>query len=179
LGGGSLGGGAAGYAGGFISTFIQTGDLGKAHSAGIEGAKSGVLMGGAIGTTTGAYGGYKYAKSHNLDPWTGKNRYPSNNGFEGQPLSTELQPGQIIDRYGNNETGRYFAPEGTPIGNRSLPPGANTNTYNAYEILKPFPVQSGITAPFYGQPGGGVQYYSPNMNVLQLTNQGYIRPIIK
>ena len=71
-----MGGGAAGYAGGFISTFIQTGDLGKAHSAGIEGAKSGVLMGGAIGTTTGAYGGYKYAKSHNLDPWTGKSLAP-------------------------------------------------------------------------------------------------------
>jgi len=91
----ALGGGAAGYAGGFISTFIQTGNLGKAHSAGIEGAKSGVLMGGAIGTTTGAYGGYKYAKSHNLDPWTGKNLAPNKDVALNQ--FTESAIGQSVE----------------------------------------------------------------------------------
>ena len=54
---------------------------------------------------------------------------------------------------------RYFSPEGTPITNRSLHPSTNTNNYNAYEVLKPLPVQSGTVAPFYGQPGGGVRTF--------------------
>jgi len=147
----------------------------EALNKGWDGFKNGLVVGGA----TGAFSGFQRVNAEGVDWWSGKTIYPSNNGFEGQPVSTELQQGQIIDRYGNNERGQFFAPEGTPIENRSLPPNANTNSYNAYEVLKPFPVQSGITAPFYGQPGGGIQYYSPNMNVLQLTKQGYIRLIIK
>lgn len=46
-------------------------------------------------------------------------------------------------------------------------------SYNAFKVIRPLPVQSGIAAPFYGQPGGGVQYFSP-LNTQQLINQGYI-----
>jgi hypothetical protein len=88
-----------------------------------------------------------------------------------------LQQVQVIDRYGN-ENGNYFAPEGTPIGNRSLHPGTNTNSYNAFEVIKPFSVQSGTALSYCGQPGGGIQYYSP-LSTQQLINQGYIRPIIR
>ncbi|MDR2890720.1 MAG: TNT domain-containing protein [Alistipes sp.] len=37
---------------------------------------------------------------------------------------------------------------------------------------------TGATAPFYGLPGGGVQYYSPTLSVSQLIEFGYIRPIV-
>ncbi|GHU61608.1 hypothetical protein FACS1894123_01250 [Bacteroidia bacterium] len=71
--GGALGGGAAGFAGGFISTAISTkGDWSAALKAGLGGTGKGALMGGGIGAATGAYGGYKYTKAHNLDPWSGK-----------------------------------------------------------------------------------------------------------
>ena len=166
--------GAGHVAGGTTAGLLQGQSFGEAFANSFEGIGKSMAMGLGIGVTTTIAVSY----ASGINPFNGKNMYPSNNGFKGQPTSTELQPGQIIDRYGD-ETGRYFTPEGTPIANRSLPPSANTNPYNTYEVVNPFPVQSGIVAPFYGQPGGGIQYYSPNMNVQQLINQGYIRPVIR
>ena len=48
--------------------------------------------------------------------------------------------------------------------------------YNVYEVTKPFDVQSSTVAPFYGQPGGGIQYRS-NLNILDLLKGGYIKPV--
>ncbi|MDR1755720.1 MAG: TNT domain-containing protein, partial [Culturomica sp.] len=149
----------------------MTGNLSQAHQIGVDGAVSGL----AIGAVSGATSGYASAKARGLNPFNGKNIYPRNDGFKGKSTETTLQPGQIIDRYGP-ETGKFFAPEGTPFSNRSLHPNTNIELFNSYEVLRPFSVLSGTTAPFYGQPGGGTQYFSPSMNVQQLILQGYIRP---
>jgi hypothetical protein len=160
--------GAGHVAGGTTAGLFQGQNLGEAFAGSFDGIGKSMAIRGAIGVASTI--GVSYANG--VSPWTGNKIYPSNNGFKGQPGSIELQHGQIIDRYGN-ETGRFFSPEGTPIGNRSLHPSTNTNLYNAFEVVKPLPVQSGIAVPFYGRPGGGVQYYSP-LNTQQLINQGYI-----
>jgi hypothetical protein len=163
--------GAGHVAGGTTAGLLQGQSFGEAFANSFDGIGKSMIVSGAIGVATTV--GVSYAQG--INPWTGNKIYPSNNGFKGQPTFIELQPGQIIDRYGN-EIGRFFAPEGTPIGSRSLHPSTNTDLYNAFEIIKPFSVQSGIAVPFYGQPGGGVQYYSP-LNTQQLINQGYIMRI--
>lgn len=74
--------------------------------------------------------------------------------------------GQFIDRFGN-EFGRFLGAGGTPFIARSLPPDslntpANDPThicnYHLYRVLKAFDVDGGPTAPWFEQPGGGLQY---------------------
>ncbi len=70
---GAIGGMAGGYAGGFTGNLLMGGDLKSANQAGLSGMK----MGAFIGAGTGAFGGYRYAKQHNLNPWTGKSLAPA------------------------------------------------------------------------------------------------------
>ena len=103
----------------------------------------------------------------------GTPKWPENNGFAGQPTKTTLQAGTKIDRYGN-ATGNFAAPDGTPYSQRSLPPGSENSAYHTYEVIKPFDVQAGITAPWFDQLGGGTQYLLP-MSIQELIKQGYIK----
>ena len=108
--------------------------------------------------------------------WTnpdGSTRWPANNCFEGKPSTTTLQPGARFDRYGN-PSGTFVSPEGTLYGARSLAPGSANAPYNSYEVIKPFDVQSGTVAPWFDQPGGGIQYQLP-MSVQSLLDQGFIK----
>lgn len=75
-----------------------------------------------------------------------------------------------LDRIGG-PNGTYFSPDGTPFGQRALPPDRLNFQRTTYEINDANPlVQSGRftversdIAPWFGQPGGGVQYrfFSP------------------
>ena len=56
--------------------------------------------------------------------------------------------------------GNYSARKETPAAMRSLAPGS-TNILSSYQVVKPFPVQVGISAPAFGQVGGGTQYFTP------------------
>ncbi|MEQ8174099.1 MAG: glycohydrolase toxin TNT-related protein [Syntrophomonadaceae bacterium] len=99
----------------------------------------------------------KYVK---ITKWTdreGNIIWPANDGFEGEALKLILQPGTRIDRYGS-EYGTFVCPEGVPYEMRSLAPGSETKPYNVYAVLKPVEVLSGEIAPWFDQPGGGVQY---------------------
>ncbi len=44
---------------------------------------------------------------------------------------------------------------------------------NVYEVARPFRVQSGITLPWFGAPGGGIQYktYRP---IQWYLDEGYL-----
>ncbi|MCE4564659.1 TNT domain-containing protein [Maribellus sp. CM-23] len=132
-------------------------------------------MGLVIGTAAGGYSAYKTAKTNYVDPWDGKRIYPNNDGALVNWTSKTLNPGERIDRYGILK-GNYFSPEGTPLEMRSLHPYSNTETYNAFEVVKSFDVSSSVVAPFYNQPGLGIQYKSV-MSIETLLNKGYIRPI--
>ncbi len=80
--------------------------------------------------------------------------------FRGDP---DLRPGQEIDRYGG-EGGRFVGPDDTPYAWRAIPPSnlvgvpAAECYYHEYRVLRPFTVYGGPIAPWFGQPGGGVQY---------------------
>ena len=61
---------------------------------------------------------------------------------------------------------------------RSLPPGSENSAFYTYEVLKPFDVNSGTSAPWFDQPGGGTQYQLP-MSIRELRRYGYIKIIKK
>ena len=95
------------------------------------------------------------------------------NGFLGGWNKAEtVRPGTLIDRYGI-DTGRFFSPA-APFGARALPPGAGP--LNAYEVLKPLQVRTGIAAPAFGQPGLGVQYMAHHP-VADLIEDGFIKQV--
>ncbi|MCQ4084434.1 TNT domain-containing protein [Streptomyces sp. RB6PN25] len=104
-----------------------------------------------------------------------------------------LHRGQHVDRYGS-EFGSFLAPAGTPFAWRSLTPmslnnapDANCN-YHDYAVIKPFKVDYGPVAPWFAQPGRGVQYQldpalvpgapSTGFNVGWLVAHGYLKRII-
>ncbi len=109
---GAIGGMAGGYAGGFTGNLLIGGDLKSANQAGLSGMK----MGAFIGAGTGAFGGYRYAKQHNLNAWTGKSLAPappktmsiyravstdeyndvSNNGLRPNPNGSGYQEGKLF-----------------------------------------------------------------------------------
>ncbi|MFC5667719.1 TNT domain-containing protein [Kitasatospora misakiensis] len=123
--------------------------------------------------------------------------YPPANGYvtlpDGTPIEFEitLYPNQRIDRYGS-EYGSFLAPEGLPYASRSIPPQSLDSTpapscnYHDYKVIKPFAVHAGPIAPWFGQPGYGLQYQLdaalvPNgparLNVLWLVDNGYLARI--
>ena len=88
----------------------------------------------------------------------GRPVYPPNNGARWGSVSEEtITSGVLIDRYGDDR-GRFLTPYGTPFEERSLPRGTNRGKYRCYEVVKPTKVKKGITLPWFGEVGGGVQY---------------------
>ena len=98
--------------------------------------------------------------------------WPDMDGLWGPSTREVLRPGTLIDRYGG-DGGKYFSPVGTSKKARSLPPGA-PRPLVTFEVLKPLEVEAGTIAPWYGEPGGGVQYRTRS-TVRQLVDEGYLR----
>ena len=101
--------------------------------------------------------------------------YPPNRGFLGDSQPVALQPGTRIDRYGS-DLGRYASPEGTPSPQRSLPYGYEASPYRTYEVVQQITVESGKVGPWFGQPGGGTQYYFPS-RFTELIDEGVLKLI--
>lgn len=132
-------------------------------------------------------------------------RYPADHGFvivHGQPVEhlVVLHPGQEIDLFGNpgnpanpsaNKGGQFVSPAGTLYRDRALPP-TNLDTYSAsapfnyylYQVQKAFSVMAGPIAPWFGQPGGGIQDYLADTTgaglpaspgIANLVQQGYVK----
>ncbi|PHH89273.1 hypothetical protein CDD83_6371 [Cordyceps sp. RAO-2017] len=117
-------------------------------------------------------------------------RYPPEDGFQldpsgkGQKSTTKLAPGTLVDRFGG-ETGTFVAPVCTSFSKRSIPPGnlasrtndpKNPYNYHVYKVVKEFPVLSGRIAPWFAQPGGGVQY-KLDKPVSTLLKDGFLKEI--
>jgi RHS repeat-associated protein len=102
--------------------------------------------------------------------------YPPNQGFQGKTWRATLSQGSIVDRYGG-PGGSYVSPKGTPPAARSLPFGGERRPLNAYEVIKPFEVEAGRTAPWFDQPGGGIQYSLGKRTVQDLVESGHLRPL--
>lgn len=80
----------------------------------------------------------------------------------------------LIDRVGGRG-GTFVSPAGTPLELRALPPGAAGKPLETYEIIRPIPeALSGPVAPWFGQPGRGIQFQLP-ASVGWLIENGYLR----
>jgi len=107
--------------------------------------------------------------------------HPSHDGFVvGTETPTVLQSGQVLDRFGE-PYGHFISPDGTPYANRSLPPDSiaqpdGESNHHRYEVLDSFSATGGETAPYYDQPGGGIQFKT-DQSVSWLLDNGYIREI--
>lgn len=101
--------------------------------------------------------------------------YPPNNGALGDVQVTVLKPGEQIDRFGW-DGGRFVSPNGTPYGARALPPGSRDKPYAVYEVTSRLVVQRARVAPWFGEPGLGIQYHLP-ASVKDLLGSGHLRRI--
>lgn len=87
-----------------------------------------------------------------------------------------IPAGTILIRYGP-PTGNYTAPVKTKYENLSLPYKQDENEFHTYIVQKPVVAIKGIVAPWFDQPGGGIQYYTED-NVATLLSSGKLREII-
>jgi hypothetical protein len=111
-------------------------------------------------------------------------------GLDGRPdeIRLRLLPGEDIDRFGS-EHGAFLSPEGMPYALRSLPPQnldgipPRTCNYHDYRVIRKFLAQAGPAAPWFGQPGYGLQYQldpaliagaPKNLSVGWLISHGYL-----
>lgn len=105
----------------------------------------------------------------------GNLKWPSNDGFEPGTLPVIIQPGALLDRYGDN-AGRFFSPKGAGYRERALPYVCQGYAYMTYRVMKPLPALAGATAPAFGEPGGGMQVETTSC-VNQLLAAGVLQSV--
>ena len=82
-------------------------------------------------------------------------------GFlNGKYKESVILPGTRINRIGSTPTGRYFSPEGATFGEKALPPFMKLQPNSDYIVLKEIPTKEGLVAPWFDEPGMGIQYYT-------------------
>ncbi|MGI5504687.1 TNT domain-containing protein [Lentzea sp. CA-135723] len=106
----------------------------------------------------------------------GTPRWPAERegGYEDSQAEV-LKAGAELDRFGTPE-GRVLSAAGTPFAQRSLPPAAAAEGYRVYRVEKDLPVHRTISAPWFGQPGGGSRYRT-TYPVADLVALGYLTEI--
>ena len=139
----------------------------------LDQANKNVMAWLTLGETTLRFGQY-----YSFPPQPKRTTYPPNDGFACNPETITMQPGEQFDRI-RGTTGVFGAEPGTSLPQRSLPPTNPGIPLRIYEVQKPITgVLKGITAPFYNQPGGGVQYKFPS-SIEKMLNDGFIKELIK
>ncbi|KAI4219972.1 MAG: hypothetical protein L6R36_007957 [Xanthoria steineri] len=123
------------------------------------------------------------------DNATGNYRYPPQNGFQldlgGRPIlgNMSLLPGMQVDRFGS-EYGSFISAADAPYAQRALPPASLDTSptapeypysYHVYTVRKRLDVLGGPIAPWFGQPGLGVQFFTGAIgNVMTLIQMGFL-----
>lgn len=104
-------------------------------------------------------------------------RYPDEEGFAGPAIPHRLQVGDVIDRFGPAD-GRYLSPADTPFDQRAIPPSSVASPYTQYRVLRELPdaVLEGRIAPWFEQPGGGLQYKFDE-KISWYLREGYVEEI--
>lgn len=72
-----------------------------------------------------------------------------------------------------------MSPEGAPFDERALPPSSADFNYTRYEVVRPIPgVTEGEIAPWFEQPGGGLQYhFPPGRDIQWYIDNGYLEKV--
>lgn len=105
----------------------------------------------------------------------GSIKWPPNNGaVAGTEKTITLKIGTILGRYGSDK-GYYVTNPGADPTTLSLSPTTDLTHYTEYIVKRDIQgVISATIAPWFDQPGGGVQYLLPKM-IKILVEKGYIR----
>ena len=110
--------------------------------------------------------------------WLGKTcryEFPRREGFAAIPRAVWLKPGTLLDRFGQ-PGGRFLAPADASYMGRAVPYDRLKMPYYRYEVRKPLRVAAGKAAPWFDQPGGGIQYRT-TLRVQELLAQGYLKQV--
>ncbi|SDD20596.1 TNT domain-containing protein [Actinokineospora iranica] len=105
--------------------------------------------------------------------WPPGELYPEGGTAPGEP--EVLTEDTVIDRFGTPE-GRVFSADGTAFARRSLPPAHLAAGHHRYRVLRPLPVWRAVSAPWFGQPGGGERYRA-TQSAADLVALGYLTDI--
>ena len=100
-------------------------------------------------------------------------RFPDRDGFAGRARTAWLRPGTVLDRFGH-PGGSFLAPADASYMGRSIPYDRLKMPYYRYEVVRPLRVRSGRIAPWFDQPGGGIQYKTER-RVGELVASGHLR----
>ena len=103
--------------------------------------------------------------------------YPTNNGFAYSIYET-LNSGAVIQRAGSLHVS-FVALADIPQEMLSMPPDkfGLPNSYFKVNEGCSVNVISGPAVPWFGQPGGGIQYYLLDGNVQTLIDKGVLIPL--
>jgi hypothetical protein len=101
-------------------------------------------------------------------------RFPPRDGFTRAPKSVRLKPGTLVDRFGH-PGGRFLAPADASYMGRSVPYDRFKMPYYRYAVVRPLRVAAGTSAPWFDQPGGGVQYKT-DRPIQALLDRGDLKP---
>ncbi|RAH60013.1 hypothetical protein BO85DRAFT_511136 [Aspergillus piperis CBS 112811] len=115
-----------------------------------------------------------------VEPWQDL-EYPPNDGFKTGSLPGGPRVGSCVDRFGS-PYGGFLAPLGTKYSARAIPPknlikypNSPQFNYYVYKVKQPLIAQKGDIAPWFGQPGGGTQYYVAS-GLENLVKYGVLEP---
>lgn len=93
--------------------------------------------------------------------------WPENNGSSVPETPVILSKGTRLIRFGENikyiNDGRFFSSPGTSYEQFSLP--YTPTVMREYEVLQDVLSYKGIASPWFGQPGGGIQYRFDNVAI--------------
>ncbi|GGM66163.1 hypothetical protein GCM10012275_40920 [Longimycelium tulufanense] len=107
--------------------------------------------------------------------WPPSEMFPEGGSDPGGGEPVVLAEGTLLDRFGRPD-GRVLSAAGTPFSARSLPPEYLARGYHRYRVLRPLPVWRALSAPWFGQPGGGERYRA-TYAVAELVAMGYLAEI--
>lgn len=107
--------------------------------------------------------------------WPPAEAFPEGACAPGTAEAVVLDPGTIVDRFGD-PTGVVLAAATTPFAQRSLPPEYRFRGYHRYEVCQPLPVWRVVSAAWFGQPGGGVRFRT-TYPILDLIALGYLNDV--
>ena len=100
--------------------------------------------------------------------------FPPRDGFAGRPRMLWLKPGTLVDRFGA-PTGRFLAPADASYMGRAVPYDRLKMPYFRYQVVRPLRVAAGPAAPWFDQPGRGMQYRTAQ-RIQVLLDTGYLKP---
>lgn len=91
--------------------------------------------------------------------------WPSNKGFYGKPKPSVLPAGKVVDKLGVQPRGKFLADAAVSRAERAVPDQGKYlgiyQTVHTFSVTAPTKVYSGLIAPWFGEPGMGVQYFVP------------------